>query len=144
MAGSMSCSRSEMFTEGGLHHAVRVVEAESFTEDSPEPHHLYTFRRKGPSAMKENIMIPIKIERVKLWTRRMLEVTSWLICFGLLAASVVVATCAVLAWLVSGYEIIFALGFGGSLLLGLTGVWHLLHQIGRAANQLRHETSVIE
>ena len=94
--------------------------------------------------MKENIMIPIKIERVKLWTRRMLEVTSWLICFGLLAASVVVATCAVLAWLVSGYEIIFALGFGGSLLLGLTGVWHLLHQIGRAANQLRHETSVIE
>lgn len=57
--------------------------------------------------MKENIVIPIKIERVKLWTRWMLEATTWLICLGLLAASAGVAAIAAIAalvWLVSGSE----------------------------------------
>jgi hypothetical protein len=90
--------------------------------------------------MKENIVIPIKIERVKLWTRWTLEATSWLICLGLLAASAVVAAVAALVWLISGSEAILTLGLGSGLLLGLAGVWHLLRQIDRASNQLREET----
>ena len=90
--------------------------------------------------MNENIVIPIKTERLRLWTRWMLEASTWLICLGLLAASVAVAACAALAWLVSGSEIIVTLGLGGALLLGLAGVWHLLHQIDRATRQLRGET----
>jgi len=121
-------------------HAAEV----DFTEDSQEVHHAATLERKGPSVMKENtrenIVIPIKIERLKLWTRWTLEATSWLVCLGLLAASVVVAGVASLAWLVSGSEVILTLGLGGGLLLGLAGVWHLLRQLERAASQLRHET----
>jgi len=90
--------------------------------------------------MKENIVIPIKIERLKLWTRWTLEATSWLICLGLLAASVVVPAGAALVWLLSGSETILTLGLGGGLLLGLAGVWHLLRQLDRAAKQLRCET----
>ena len=93
--------------------------------------------------MKENIVIPIKIERLKLWTRWTLEATSWLICLGLLAASVAVAGCAALAWLVTGSEIILTLGLGGGMLLGLAGVWHLLRQLDRAAKQLRSETPAV-
>jgi len=95
--------------------------------------------------MKEkNIVIPIKIERVKLWTRWSLEVTSWLICLGLLAASAAVAAVAALAWLISGSEVILTLGLGSGLLLGLAGVWHLLRQIERASHQLREETSAVD
>lgn len=83
--------------------------------------------------MKENIVIPIKMERVKLWGRRMLEVTTWLICLGLLAASAATAVVGTLFWLVSGSEVVLVLGFGGGLALGLAGVWHLLRQIERVA-----------
>jgi len=92
---------------------------------------------------KENIVIPIKIERVKLWTRWMLEATSWLVCLGLLAASAGVAAVAALVWLVSGSEVILTLGLGSGLLLGLAGVWHLLRQLERAASQLRCETPAV-
>jgi hypothetical protein len=88
----------------------------------------------------ENIVIPIKIERLKLWTRRTLEATTWLICLGLLAASAAVAACAALVWLVSGSEVVLAFGLGGGLLLGLAGVWHLLRRIDSTVKQLRHET----
>ena len=87
--------------------------------------------------MKENIVIPIKIERVKIWFRRALETATWLICLGLLAASVVVATGAALLWLVSGSQVILALGLGSGLLLGLAGVWQLLRKLDRAIHQLR-------
>lgn len=90
--------------------------------------------------MNENVVIPIKIERVKLWTRWTLQAATWLICIGLLAASAAVAVSAALAWLVSGSEIILALGMGGGLLLGLAGVWHLLHRLDLAAKQMRPET----
>ena len=90
--------------------------------------------------MKENIVIPIKIERVKTWTRRALETATWLICLGLLAASAVVAAVAALAWLVSGSEVILTLGLGSSLLLGLAGVWQLLRKLDRTVNQLRPGT----
>ena len=40
---------------------------------------------KGGPAMNENIVIPIKTCRLKLWTRWMLETTGWLISLGLLA-----------------------------------------------------------
>ena len=93
--------------------------------------------------MKEYIVIPIKIERVKLWTRWTLEATTWLICLGLLAASVVVAGCAALAWLVSGSETVLTLGLGGGMLLGLAGVWHLLRQLDRTVKQLRRETPAV-
>ena len=95
------------------------------------------------SAMKENITIPIKIERLKLWTRWILVATSWLICLGLLAASVAVAGCGALVWLVTGSDVILTLGLGGGLLLGLAGVWHLLRQLDRAVKQLRCETSAV-
>jgi hypothetical protein len=90
--------------------------------------------------VKENIVIPIKIERVKLWTRWTLQATSWLIGLGLLAASAVLAAVAALVWLISGSEVILTLGLGSGLLLGLSGVWHLLRQIDRASHQLREET----
>jgi hypothetical protein len=51
--------------------------------------------------MKENnknIVIPINIERLKIWTRRALETAAWLICLGLLAMSAAVAACGALAW----------------------------------------------
>jgi len=90
--------------------------------------------------MKENIVIPIKIERVKLWTRWMLEATTWLICLGLLAASAGVAAVAALAWLVSGSEVILTLGIVSGLLLGLAGVCHLVRKLERTVRQLRCET----
>ncbi len=90
--------------------------------------------------MKENIVIPIKIERVKLWTRWTLEATTWLICLGLLVASGGVAVVAALVWLVSGSEVILTLGLGGGLLLGLVGVWHLLRKLEGVGKQLRNET----
>lgn len=88
----------------------------------------------------KNIVIPIKIERLKLWTRRTLEATTWLICLGLLAAGAAVAACAALVWLVSGSDVILAFGLGGGLLLGLAGVWNLLRRIDQTVKQLRHET----
>lgn len=98
---------------------------------------------EGQPAMKQNISIPIKIVRLKVWTRRALETATWLICLGLLAMSVVVATCGAFAWLVSGSEIVLAAGLGGGLLLGLAGVWHLLRKLDRAVKQLRCETSAV-
>ena len=103
---------------------------------------------EGRSAMKENttneknIVIPIKIERVKLWSRWTLEATTWFICLGLLAAGGAFAACAALAWLITGYESMLALGAAGGLLLGLTGVWHLLHRLDRTVQQLRCEKPV--
>jgi hypothetical protein len=88
----------------------------------------------------ENIVIPIKIERVKLWTRRALETATWLICLGLLAASATVSACAALAWLVSGSEAILTLGLGSGLILGLAGVWQLLRRLDLTARQLRRTT----
>jgi len=99
--------------------------------------------REGRPAMKENIVIPIKIERVKIWFRRALETATWLICLGLLAASVLVAVGAALLWLVSGSEVILALGLGSGLLLGLAGVWHLLRKLDRAVHHLRGETPAV-
>ena len=90
--------------------------------------------------MKENIVIPIKIERVKAWTRWTLEAATWLICLGLLAASVAASACAAIVWLVSGSEVILTLGLGSGLLLGLAGVWHLLRQLDRTVKQLRLES----
>ncbi len=88
--------------------------------------------------MKENIIIPIKIERLKLWTRWTLEAASWLICLGLLAASGAVAGLAALVWLISGSEVFLTLGLGSGLVLGLAGVWHLLRQLNRAVSQMKH------
>ena len=118
---------------------MKVALPERFTEDSPAFHQSDTPESEGPLAMKENIVIPIKIERVKTWTRWTLEATSWMLCIGLLAASAAVAGVAVLAWLVSGSEIIFTLGIGGGLLLGLAGVWQLMGRLDRAVKQLRQE-----
>ncbi|MEI6178133.1 MAG: hypothetical protein WCS43_14665 [Verrucomicrobiota bacterium] len=87
--------------------------------------------------MKENIVIPINIERAKVWTRRTLEAASWLICIGLLAASIAVAACGTLAWLVSGSDAVLAAGLGGGVLLGLAGVWQLLGRLDHAAKRLR-------
>ena len=91
--------------------------------------------------MKENIVIPIKTEQLKLWIRWTLEATSWLISLGLLAASGAVAGLAALVWIISGSEVILTLGLGSGLVVGLAGVWHLLRQLDRAANQLRQETA---
>jgi hypothetical protein len=96
------------------------------------------------NTINKNIVIPIKIERVKLWTRWTLEAATWLICLGLLAASAVVAACATLAWLVSGSDVVLTLGVGGGLLLGLAGVWHLLRQLDRTVNKLRPATPGVE
>jgi cytochrome c-type biogenesis protein CcmH/NrfG len=91
--------------------------------------------------MKENIVIPIKIGRVKVWGRRTLETAAWLICLGLLATSAAVAACGALAWLVSGSETVLAAGLGCGVLLGLAGVWQLLRRIDQAAMRLRSETA---
>ena len=87
--------------------------------------------------MNENIVIPIKIERVKVWFRRTLEAATWLICLGLLAMSIAVAVCGTLAWLVSGSGTVLAVGLGGGLLLGLAGVTQLLRRIDQTTERLR-------
>ncbi len=119
---------------------------EDFTKNSPQVHHSAKWPREGRAAMKENtkenIVIPIKIERVKQWTRWTLEATSWLVCLGLLAASAGVSVVAALTWLVSGSGVILVLGLGGGLVLGLAGVWHLLRQLERVTSQLRQQSSV--
>ncbi len=90
---------------------------------------------------KDNMVIPIRIEQVKQWIRWTLEATSWLVCLGLLAASVGVSAVAALTWLVSGSEVVLVLGLGGGLALGLAGIWQLLRQVERAASQLRQPAS---
>lgn len=92
---------------------------------------------------EDNRVIPINIERLRGWTRWTLEATSWLVCLGLLAVSGLVAGLTGLVWLLSGSEVILTLGIGSGLLLGLAGVWHLLRQLERAANRLRHETPLV-
>lgn len=96
------------------------------------------------AAMKQNttdknIVIPIQVERVKLWTRRMLEATTWMISLGLLAASAGVAGGAFIVWLISGSETILMLGCAAGLALGLTGILHLLQRIDRAVKQLKRQ-----
>ncbi len=85
----------------------------------------------------DKIVIRVHIEQLKLWTRRTLETMGWLISLGLLAASAAVAVVAAMVWLIWGSETLLAIGLGGGILLGLAGVWHLLHRLDRAADQLR-------
>ena len=89
----------------------------------------------------KNIVIPIKIERIKLWARCVLEASTWLICLGLLAGSIAVAAIGTLTWLVSGSEIVLSLGLGSSLLMGLSGIWHLLRKLDLTLKQMRRETA---
>ncbi len=118
-----------------------------FTEASQPVHPTATLESEGPFAMKEktkeNMVIPLKLEQLKLWARWVIEATTWLVCFGLLAASAGVGTAATLSWLVSGSEVILVLGLGGGLMLGLAGIWHLLRQLERVAGQLRNETPAV-
>lgn len=85
----------------------------------------------------KNIVIPIQVERVKLWARRTLEATTWMISLGLLAASAVVACGAFVVWLISGSETILAFGGAAGLALGLTGILHLLQRIDRTVKRLK-------
>jgi hypothetical protein len=91
-------------------------------------------------AMKQNIVIPIPVERVKICIRWTLEAATWLLTLGLLAAGVVAAACAALAWLFSGSAAVLAVGIIGGVLLGLSGVWHLLRLLERTVKQIRGET----
>lgn len=120
---------------------IRPIE---FIELSLEIHQVNASWGERPAAMKENIVIPIKIERLKVWAGWTLEAATWLICLGLLAASLVVAACAGLAWLMSGSETFLTIGLGGGLLLGLAGVWHWLRQLDRTVQQLRRGPPTIE
>jgi hypothetical protein len=124
---------------------MHVVGLPEFMEISRARHPMNTMARDDSPAMKqkatnETIVIPFPIERVKLLTRWALEASTWLICLGLLAASAVVAGSAALVWLISGSEAILALGCTSGLLLGLAGVWHLLHRLDRTVNQLKSES----
>ena len=89
--------------------------------------------------MKETIVIPIKIERVKRWTRWMLEAAGWLVCLGLLAAGAGIGGAAMLIWLFAGSEAILMLGMACALPLGLAGAWQLLRRLERAAGLMRNE-----
>lgn len=125
---------------------VRVPEARrshdaNFTKVSRGLHRAVTSECEYPFAMKENIVIPIKIERAKLWIIWTLEVTTWLIGLGLLAASAGVAVLAMGIWLLSGSEAMLTLGLGGGLLLGLAGVWQLLRKLEHAGRKLRHNNA---
>jgi hypothetical protein len=111
----------------------------ALTENSQGLPQVRTQPWEGRRAMKENIVIPIKIDHLKLWTRRALETAGWLISLGLLAASAAVTATAVLAWLVTGTDALLVAGFTGGLLLGLAGIWQLLRRLDRAAGQLREE-----
>lgn len=89
---------------------------------------------------KENIVIPISIERVKFITRCSLEATSWLICLSMLSASALLAGFGVLVWFITGSETILTLGCTGGLLLGLAGLWSLLLRIDQSVKHLKKET----
>jgi hypothetical protein len=107
---------------------------------SPAFHQNAMQRCDAAFAMKQNIVIPIPIERVKICIRWTLEAATWLITLGLLAAGIVAAACAALAWLFSGSAAVLTIGIGGGVLLGLSGVWHLLHLLDRTLKQMRGET----
>lgn len=100
-----------------LHTPQPDWQAREFTEDSLALHQIGTADCDGPPAMKENIVIPINIERLKVWLRRTLEAAAWLMCLGLLATSAAVAACGALAWLVAGSETVLAAALGGAVLL---------------------------
>ena len=93
-----------------------------------------------PFVTQDKIVIPFPLEQAKCWTRRAMETACWLISLGLLAASAGLFAIGVLAWLVTGSELPMVAGFAGALLLGLAGLWQLLHRLDRAARQLRRET----
>ncbi len=97
-------------------------------------------KQNHTTAKNEGIVIPIKIERVKIWSRLALEATTWLIPLGLLGAGAAVSGVAAVVWFLTGSEPILTLGFAGGLLLGLAGVWHLLHKLDRLVNELRQES----
>jgi hypothetical protein len=146
----VGCREIKPHEDSGIHGASAVIDsiarsaqppAGEFTKFSPALHQVNTPGCEGPPAMNENIVIPIKIERVKVWGRRTLEAAAWLICLGLLAMSVAVAACGALAWLVSGSETVLAAGLGGGVLLGLGGVWKLLRRLDQAAQRLRSEAT---
>jgi hypothetical protein len=110
---------------------------------SPAFHRIVMRCCEAAVAMKQNIVIPIPIERVKICIRWTLEAAAWLIALGLLAAGVVAAACAALAWLFSGSAAVLATGIIGGVLLGLSGVWHMLHLLERTVRQMRGEIPVI-
>jgi hypothetical protein len=114
---------------------------DEFTGFSPSLHQAGGPTCDGRPAMKENIVIPINIVRVKVWVRRALEAAGWLICLGLLAMSAAVAACGALAWLVSGSGAVLAAGLGCGVLLGLAGVWQLLGRLDLAVKRLRSEAA---
>jgi hypothetical protein len=114
-----------------------------FTELSLVLHSSTTMSGESFPAMNDNIVIPkVKIEQLKLWLGRALKAATWLICLGLLGLSAAVAGFGALAWLISGSETVLAVGLGGGALIGLAGVWQLLHRLDQAAKELRPATSV--
>ena len=62
-----------------------------FTGFSPAIHQNAMECGEAASAMKQNIVIPIPIERVKICIRWTLEAATWLITLGLMAAALVTA-----------------------------------------------------
>lgn len=88
----------------------------------------------------KNIIIPFQLERLKIWFRWMLEVTSWMISLVLLAASAMVAAVAAFAWLITGSETVLTLGIVSGLLLGTFGVWQLLRRLDQTVKSLKCES----
>ena len=87
--------------------------------------------------MKEDIIIRRKhLDRVRVWTGRLLESAAWLLCAGLLVASAVVPVTAAMAWLLSGSGNVLATGVGGGILLGVAGTCLLVVRLDRTARRL--------
>jgi len=88
--------------------------------------------------MQEDIIIRRKhLDRLRTWFGRALESAAWLLCLGLLAASVVVPLGAALVWLVSGSGSVLATGIGGGIAVGTVAVWLLVRRLDCAAKRLR-------
>ena len=87
--------------------------------------------------MKEDIVIRRKhLDRLRTWLGRALESAAWLLCLGLLAASVLVPVGAALAWLLSGSGSVLATGLGGGIALGTVATWLLVRRLDLAAKRL--------
>lgn len=91
------------------------------------------------AVMKTNNDIIIKTDKARIWTRWTLEAASWLICFGMLAASAAVAGLAGLVWLLSGSTTLLAIGLLAGLFLGIAGIWHILLRMDQVVRKLTQQ-----
>ena len=147
----MAGGNSVLCTARWHHPTARVVSevkrlGYGFTDNSRRLHPAFAEACDRCAAMKEDIIIRRKhLDRLRVWLGRVMESTAWLLCAGLLVASVLVPVGGALAWLVSGSGSVLATGIAGGIGLGVAGTCLLVQRLDRTAKRLcRHGEVVMQ